>query len=117
MVGNAAKSMAQPDHLHFFDGVPTALQPQGAVEMTQKQILSVQNTETAIPIHHIPTFDEVYAMPYVRESLECILDQNIRQYQILYSFKDDLRQEILIHMNHELSNLIRKSRQFKPLPA
>ena len=72
--------------------------------MTQKQILSVQNTETAIPIHHIPTFDEVYAMPYVRESLECILDQNIRQYQILYSFKDDLRQEILIHMNHELSN-------------
>ena len=104
MVGNAAKSMAQPDHLHFFDGVPTALQPQGAVEMTQKQILSVQNTETAIPIHHIPTFDEVYAMPYVRESLECILDQNIRQYQILYSFKDDLRQEILIHMNHELSN-------------
>lgn len=64
--------------------------------MTQKQILSVQNTETAIPIHHIPTFDEVYAMPYVRESLECILDQNIRQYQILYSFKDDLRQEILI---------------------
>ena len=104
MVGNAAKSMAQPDHLHFFDGIPTALQPQGAVEMTQKQILSVQNTETAIPIHHIPTFDEVYAMPYVRESLECILDQNIRQYQILYSFKDDLRQEILIHMNHELSN-------------
>ena len=69
--------------------------------MTQKQILSVQNTETAIPIHHIPTFDEVYAMPYVRESLECILDQNIRQYQILYSFKDDLRQEILIHMNNE----------------
>lgn len=98
------KSMAQPDCLHFFDGFPTALQPQGAVEMTQKQMLSVQNTETAIPIHHIPTFDEVYAMPYVRESLECILDQNIRQYQILYSFKDDLRQEILIHINNELSN-------------
>ena len=52
----------------------------------------------------LPTFDEVYAMPYVRESLECILDQNIRQYQILYSFKDDLRQEILIHINNELSN-------------
>jgi len=26
MVGNAAKSMAQPDHLHFFDGIPTAPQ-------------------------------------------------------------------------------------------
>ena len=41
-------------------------------------------------------------MTYVRESIECLLDQNLRQYPVLNGYKDDLRQEILIRLNNEL---------------
>lgn len=69
--------------------------------MTQNTKKFVRNAEFA-NLEHVPTFSEVYAMPYVRESIESILDQNVRNYQILGGFKDDLRQEILIHLNNEL---------------
>jgi len=70
--------------------------------MTQNINQSVRNAEAAKKIESIPTFEEVYAMKYVRESIESILDQNVRQYKMLAGFKDDLRQDILIHLNNEL---------------
>jgi DNA-directed RNA polymerase specialized sigma24 family protein len=70
--------------------------------MTQNSNQSVRNAEAAENSNRIPTFDEVYAMPYVRESIESVLDQNVRQYPILAGYKDDLRQEILIHLNSQL---------------
>ncbi|MDD3966835.1 MAG: hypothetical protein PHP63_07290 [Candidatus Marinimicrobia bacterium] len=71
--------------------------------MTQIEKQSVRNAEAAENINRIPTFEEVYAMPYVRESIESLLDQNVRRYSLLSGFKDDLRQEILIHLNVELT--------------
>ena len=70
--------------------------------MTQNSNQSVRNAEAAKNSNRIPTFDEVYAMPYVRESIESVLDQNVRQYQVLMGYKDDLRQEILIYINNIL---------------
>jgi len=70
--------------------------------MTQTENKSVRDAEAAENANHIPTFDEVYAMPYVRESIESVLDQNVRQYKLLSGYKDDLRQEILIHLNSQL---------------
>jgi len=70
--------------------------------MTQNNNQSVRNAEATVNINHVPTFEEAYAMPYVRESIESVLDQNVRQYPILAGYKDDLRQEILIHLNNEL---------------
>ncbi len=69
--------------------------------MTQKNDSSVRNAEAAHN-HNTPSFEEVYAIPYVRESIESLLDQNVRQYKMLAGYKDDLRQEILIHLNGEL---------------
>ncbi len=71
--------------------------------MNHEKTMSVcSNAEAVAADNHIPTFDEVYAMQYVQESIESILDQNIRQYPLLKGFKDDLRQEILIHLNSQL---------------
>lgn len=70
--------------------------------MIQKNDSSVRNAESAHN-HNTPSFEEVYAMPYVRESIECLLYQTIRQYKMLAGYKDDLRQEILIHLNGELT--------------
>jgi len=73
--------------------------------MTKKNIQSVRTAETAIQTvaNRIPTFEEVYAMPYVQESIRRIIDSNVKQYPILAGCEDDIRQEILIHLNGELS--------------
>lgn len=70
--------------------------------MTQKNKQSVRNAEVAETLNHIPTFEEVYAMAYVRKSIRSVIDQNIRQYPILAGNEDDLNQEILIHLNKEI---------------
>ncbi len=70
--------------------------------MTQIKNQSVRNAENVENTNRIPTFEEVYAMPYIRESIESILDQSVRQYKLLAGYKDDLRQEIIIHLNAEL---------------
>jgi len=71
--------------------------------MTQENIQSVRSdAEAALNNNHIPTFEEVYAMPYVQESIQAIIDQNIRQYPLLESYKDDLVQEMLIILNDAL---------------
>ena len=70
--------------------------------MKHENATSVDNAKIAATIRHTLTFEEVYAMTYVRESIECLLDQNLRQYPVLNGYKDDLRQEILIRLNNEL---------------
>lgn len=45
--------------------------------MTQNNNQSVRNAEAAKKTESIPTFEEVYAMKYIRESIESILDQNV----------------------------------------
>lgn len=70
--------------------------------MKHENATSADNAQVAATIRHTLTFEEVYAMTYVRESIECLLDQNLRQYPILNGYKDDLRQEILIRLNDEL---------------
>jgi len=65
--------------------------------MTQSNNQSVRSeAEAALNTNRIPTFEEVYAMPYVQESIRAMLDQNVRQYPILASHEDDLRQEVLV---------------------
>ena len=65
--------------------------------MTQNNSLSVRNdAEIADNNTRIPTFEEVYAMPYVQESINSIIDENVHKYPILEGHEDDLRQEILI---------------------
>lgn len=64
---------------------------------------SVRTAESAVQTATgIPTFEEVYAMPYVRESIERVIESNVRQYPILSGCEDDIRQEILIHLNADL---------------
>ena len=70
--------------------------------MKHENATSADNAKIAATIRHTLTFEEVYAMTYVRESIECLLDQNLRQYPVLNGYKDDLRQEILIRLNNEL---------------
>ena len=70
--------------------------------MKHENATSADNAQIAATIRHTLTFEEVYAMTYVRESIECLLDQNLRQYPVLNGYKDDLRQEILIRLNNEL---------------
>ena len=70
--------------------------------MKHENATSADNAQVAATIRHTLTFEEVYAMTYVRESIECLLDQNLRQYPVLNGYKDDLRQEILIRLNDEL---------------
>jgi len=72
--------------------------------MTQNNNQSVRSeAEAALNTNRIPTFEEVYAMPYVQESIQAILEQNIRQYPLLATYQDDLRQEMLISLNDALS--------------
>ncbi len=70
--------------------------------MNNEKATSVCNAEAAVTVKHTLTFEKVSAMPYVRESIECLLDQNIRKYPVLNGYKDDLRQEILIRLNNDL---------------
>lgn len=65
--------------------------------MTQNNNQSVRSeAEAALNTNRIPTFEEVYAMTYVQESIRAMLDQNVRLYPLLASYKDDLRQEVLV---------------------
>ena len=43
-------------------------------------------------------FEDICAMTYVRDSVESIIESNVRQYPILLGHEEDLRQEILIHL-------------------
>lgn len=65
--------------------------------MTQTNTQSVRSdAEAVVNTNRVPTFEEVYAMPYVQESIRALIDQNVRQYPVLASHEDDLRQEVLI---------------------
>lgn len=67
--------------------------------MTQTNTQSVRSdAEAAVNTNRVPTFEEVYAMPYVQDSIRALIDQNVRQYPILASHEDDLRQEMLISL-------------------
>ena len=71
--------------------------------MTQTNTQSVRSdAEAAVNTNRVPTFEEVYAMPYVQDSIRALIDQNVRQYPILASHEDDLRQELLISIWKEL---------------
>lgn len=71
--------------------------------MTQSNTQSVRSkAENAATTCRIPTFEEVYEMPYVQESIRSIIDQNVRQFPLLASYKDDIRQELLIALNEGL---------------
>jgi len=66
--------------------------------MTQIEKQSVRNAEAAENTNPIPSFEEVYAMPYVRESLVCMIDNCVRKYPVLSGHEDDIRQEVLVHI-------------------
>ncbi len=67
--------------------------------MTQPNTQSVRSdAEAAVNTNRVPTFEEVYAMPYVQDSIRALIDQNVRKYPILASHEDDLRQEMLISL-------------------
>jgi len=70
--------------------------------MTQNNQSVRNNAEAALNTNRIPTFEEVYAMPYVQESIKALLEQNVRRYPILASHEDDLKQEVLISLWKEL---------------
>lgn len=73
--------------------------------MTQQQIsnglkpsaLSAQSDKT-------PSFEDIYAMPYILESLNSIIDGNVRRYPVLAGHEEDIRQEILIHLWTQLQS-------------
>ena len=70
--------------------------------MTQNSNQSVRNAEAAETISHVPTFEEVYAMPYIQESLRSLLMSNSMNYPSLASYEDDIRQEMLIFLAKSL---------------
>ncbi len=71
--------------------------------MTQSNTQSVRNeAESATAVTRIPTFDEVYAMPYVQESISSLIALTVQKHPYLASYQDDIRQEILIHLNNDL---------------
>ena len=63
-----------------------------------------KEAESAIKSIRIPTFDEVYTMPHVQESIRSLIDLNIHQFPVLASYADDIRQELLIAVNKALPN-------------
>lgn len=71
--------------------------------MTQSNTQSVRNeAESATAVTRIPTFDEVYVMPYVQESISSLIALTVQKHPYLASYQDDIRQEILIHLNNDL---------------
>ena len=46
----------------------------------------------------IPTFDEVYADPYVQDCLRFLIQDNSIRYPGLASYSDDIRQEMLLYL-------------------
>ena len=72
--------------------------------MTHSNTQSVRNeAESANATTSIPTFEEVYAMPYVQKSIESVITLAIHRYPILASYSDDIRQDILIHLNKDIT--------------
>ncbi len=70
--------------------------------MTQIEKQSVRNAEAAENTNRIPTFEEVYAMPYIQESIRSLLMKNSMLFPYLASYEDDLRQEMLIYLASSL---------------
>ena len=71
--------------------------------MTHKNTQSVRKeTETAANFTRIPTFEEVYEMPYVQDSIRAIIDFNAKRFPVLASYKDDIQQEMLLALNDAL---------------
>jgi len=86
--------------------------------MTQHNIQSVHNEEVANKtVNIVPTFDEIYAMDYVQNSIKSILFSNSQNYPMMAPYEDDIRQEMLIYLarsletfNSEKSNIKTYSR-------
>ena len=68
--------------------------------MTQNNTMSVRNTAVAATI---PTFEEVYAMEYVQESIRTLVMENSRKYPMMASYEDDIKQEMLIYLAQSLA--------------
>lgn len=63
-----------------------------------------KEAESAVKSIRIPTFDEVYEMPHVQESIRSLIDLNVHQFPVLAPYADDIRQELLIALNKALPN-------------
>lgn len=50
------------------------------------------------------TFEEVYASAYVRQSIEVIIENTIRNYPMLTPHRLDIEQELLIRLNKAVNN-------------
>lgn len=48
------------------------------------------------------TFEEVYANAYVAESVNAIMAGLVRQYPLLLSYRDDIRQQLWLILNRQL---------------
>ena len=48
-------------------------------------------------------FEDVYANAYVRESVETLVEMTVRQYPMLVSYEDDIRQELWIAIARRIS--------------
>lgn len=59
------------------------------------------------------SFEDVCAMPYIIDSMNSIIDANVRKYPILIGHEDDLRQEMLIHLWAQLQNYDPKKSSIK----
>ena len=72
--------------------------------MTQSKNQSVRNeAESAVESPRIPTFEEVYEISYVQESIESVITSAIHRYPVLANYRDDIRQVILLHLNDDLA--------------
>ena len=78
--------------------------------MTQKNTMSVRNTAVAATI---PTFEEVYAMEYVQESLRALVMANSRKYPMMAPYEDDIKQEMLIFLAQALPKYDPQKSQIK----
>ena len=78
--------------------------------MTQKNTMSVRNSAVAATI---PTFEEVYAMEYVQESLRSLAMANSRKYPMMASYEDDIKQEMLIFLAQALPKFNPQKSQIK----
>ena len=66
--------------------------------MTQIEKTSVRNAESVSSINNAPTFEEVIAIPYVRESLRSLVVGNSRLFPFMASYEDDISQEMLMRL-------------------
>ena len=73
--------------------------------MTHSNTQTVRNeAESTNAATSIPTFEEVYAMSYVRQSIDSVICMAIHKHPLLASYQDDIRQDILVHLNEDLPN-------------